>query len=107
MMIRPWVLLLTLAAVLTGCVSTDPVKFDQQVRKWVPLGTPAVDAQRIMESHRFDVVLVKKDSPFNRFGRDYLQCDRSQVFFHNWVTQIFLEDDKVSGYANGEVESNF
>jgi hypothetical protein len=82
-----------------GCVSTDPQKFVAQVRKWVPLDTPVADAERIMTHHGFECQRVTRDHPFNRFGVDYLDCDREQIRLHDWNVKLFLEDGKVSRYG--------
>jgi hypothetical protein len=98
-------LFLTLAAcLLAGCTSFNPDKFDQQVRHWVPLGTPLTEARRTMEHHGFDCEVVRKDNPFNHDGYDSLECDKTEVFFHTWSAKIILTDDKVSGYGPTSVE---
>jgi L-alanine-DL-glutamate epimerase-like enolase superfamily enzyme len=104
--ISSWILVLALAF-LTACASTDQDKFDQQVRKWVPLGTSATEAKRIMESHDFECTLLKKDSPFNHHGTEALECERSQKWLHTWTTVIYLTDDKVTGYGETEIESYY
>ena len=104
--IQTWICLLVIA-LLTGCASTDDVKFDEQVRKWVPLGTSADEAKRIMESHGFECTLLKKDSPFNHHGTEAIECERSQKWLHTWTTVIYLTDDKVTGYAKSEIESYY
>lgn len=95
------VLLIGLGA---GCTSTEPGKFEEQVHHWVPIGTPEKEARRVMTRRGFDCDLVKQDSPFNRYGSDYLDCSRTQVWFHDWTVRIFLKDGKVSGYGPVRVE---
>jgi hypothetical protein len=94
------ILLVTLAGCLgSGCVSTNPQKFTAQVQAWVPLGTPAAEAEHIMTRHGFECRRVTKDHPFNRYGEDYLDCDREQIRMHDWNVTLFLEDGKVSRYG--------
>jgi hypothetical protein len=92
------------ACLLAGCTSFNPDKFDQEVRKWVPLGTSLNDAKHTMELHGFDCEVVRKDNPFNHDGYDSLECDKTAVFFHTWTAKIILTDDKVSGYGPTSVE---
>ena len=104
---RIWklVLLVVFAAGLCGgCVSMQPQKFENQLHQWVPLGTTEKEARRIMEHQGFDCDLVKQDNRFNRYGRDYLDCARTQVWFHDWSAVIFLNNGKVSGYGPVHVE---
>jgi hypothetical protein len=82
-----------------GCMSTNPEKFTRQVKEWVPIGTPAAEAQRTMEHHGFECQLLTKDHPFNKYGMDYLDCDQEQVRLHDWHVQFFVEDGKVSKYG--------
>jgi hypothetical protein len=81
---------------LTGCLSSDPAKFEAQVQKWVPLGISAADAQRIMELRGFECHLITTNNPFNLTGFDYLDCDLDQVRFHDWSARFILQDGKVS-----------
>ena len=97
-------LLVAFATGLCGCVSFEPHKFEDQVHLWVPLGTPQTEAQHIMTHHGFDCTLIKQDSRFNQHGFDYLDCSRTQVWFHDWSVQIFLKDGKVSGYGPAHVQ---
>jgi hypothetical protein len=97
---RGAILLATLVGCLgNGCASTNPQKFADQVHSWVPLGTPATEAERIMARHRFECRRVTKDHAFNSYGQDYLDCDREQFWMHDWNVKLFLEDDKVSRYG--------
>jgi hypothetical protein len=98
-------LLLCLAACLAGgCASTDPDKFDAQLAKWTPLGTPLKKARQTMEGHGFDCQFVGKDSVFNPFGKDMLECEKFNQWFHTWNTRIFFENDKVTGYGSSSIE---
>lgn len=87
-----------------GCVSFNPDTFENQVHRWVPPGTPEKEARRIMTHQGFDCDLVKQDSRFNQYGCDYLDCTRSQVWFHDWNVRLLLKDGKVSGYGPIHVE---
>jgi hypothetical protein len=98
-------LFLALAAcLLAGCTSFDQDKFDQQVRHWVPVGTPLAQARHTMEKHGFDCEVVHKDNPFNQDGYDSLECDKTEVWFHSWSAKFILTDDKVTGYGPTSVE---
>ena len=92
------------AALCVGCVSFKQTKFEEQVHQWAPIGTPEADARKIMEHERFECTLVKKDNPFNQIGMDYLDCIRTQVWFHDWTARIIFKDGKVSGYGYIHVE---
>jgi hypothetical protein len=99
------ILLFTLAScLLGGCTSFNPDKFNEQVQRWVPVGTPLAAARKTMERHGFDCEVVRKDNPFNHDGFDSLDCDKTEVWFHTWNAKIILTDDKVSGYASTSVE---
>ena len=87
-----------------GCVSLEPDKFEDQVHRWVPVGTPEIKAEHVMKHHGFDCDLIKQDSRFNQHGFDYLDCSRTQGWFHDWNVQIFFKDGKVSGYGPARVE---
>ena len=91
-------------AVLTGCLSSDPIKFGSKVRAWIPLGTPAADALRIMNRHGFECHLVTTNNPFNSIGFDYLDCEKEQVRFYDWNARFILQDGKVSAY--GPIKTN-
>lgn len=97
---------LMLAGLLAGCVSANPRKFSEQVRAWVPIGTPTAEAQRIMENHGFQCRLISKDHPFNSYGTAYLQCDREQVRLHTWETKLFIEDGQVCRYGTASVDKD-
>src|SRR5207253_2699236 len=85
-------------AMLTGCLSSDPVQYERTVRGWIPLGTPAADALRIMKRHGFECHLITTKNPFNSIGLDYLDCEKEQVRFHDWYARFILQDGKVSAY---------
>jgi hypothetical protein len=85
--------------ILTGCLSSDPIKFESKVRDWIPLGTTAADARRIMESHGFECHLITTNNLFNSIGFDYLDCEKEQVRFHDWYARFIFQDGKVSAYG--------
>ena len=94
------ILLISLGvAMLTGCLSSDAVKFESKVRDWIPLGTPATKALRIMKRHGFECHLISTNNPFNAIGLDYLECEKEQVRLHNWYARLVLKDGKVSAYG--------
>ena len=84
---------------LTGCLSSDLGKFETKVRAWIPLGTPAADALRIMKHHGFECHLITTNNPFNPIGFDYLDCEKEQVRFHDWYARLILQDGRVSAYG--------
>ena len=86
-------------SMLTACVSPDPAKFESKVREWVPPGTAAADAQRIMERHGFECHLITTNHVFNSSGFDYLDCEKQQVMFHDWNARFIFRDGKVSAYG--------
>ena len=96
------VLLAGLAA--GGCISKNPEKFQQQVKRWVPVGTKTAKAQKIMEKKGFECNVTKHDTIFNTNDVDYLDCVREQVWFHDWNAQIILKDGKVAGYGPADVK---
>ena len=99
------ILLVSIAgAMLTACLSPDRVKFESKVREWVPLGTDAADAQRIMERHGFECHLITTNNVFNSRGVDYLDCEKEQVMFHDWNARFIFRDGKVSAY--GPISTN-
>ena len=97
-------LLISTVAMLTGCLSTDPVKFESKVRAWVPPGTPTADAMRIMGHHGFECYLITTNNPFNSIGQDYLDCEVEKARYHDWYARFILQDGKVSGY--GPIKTN-
>ena len=96
---------LLIGGLLAGCMTFDEAKFSQQVQKWVPVGTPEDKAQKIMEKHGFDCMIVETNSPFNHSGSAFLDCTRGEMMFHTWNAQIMLKDEKVSGYGDTTVEN--
>lgn len=92
------------AGLAGGCVSFKPAKFEEQVHQWVPPGTTEAKAEHIMKHHGFECDLVKRDNRFNQLGLDYLDCSRTQVWFHDWSARILFKDGKVSGYGYIHVE---
>ncbi|SRR6266545_6515897 len=89
---------------LTGCLSSDPTKFEGKVRAWIPLGTQAADVQRIMEHHGFECHLISTTNPFNSIGFDYLDCEKERVRFHDWSARFIFQDGRVSAY--GPIKTN-
>jgi hypothetical protein len=101
---RLFTVMLTTAGLCAGCVSLTPAKFEEQVHQWVPIGTRESEAKKIMEHKDFECTLVKKDNPFNQIGTDYLDCTRTQVWFHDWTARIIFKDGMVSDYGYIHVE---
>ncbi|HLP75317.1 MAG TPA: hypothetical protein VK327_00225 [Candidatus Paceibacterota bacterium] len=91
--------LLAFVILAAGCVSTKPEKFAMQVHQWVPIGTSAKEAERIMTRKGFECHTWSKNSPFNRFGIEYMGCEREQVMMHDWSVRLFLDDGQVIGYG--------
>jgi hypothetical protein len=92
-------LLLAFVLFASGCASTNPEKLAQQVKGWVPIGTSAKEAERIMTRHSFECHRLRKDNPFNPLGSDYLGCDRQNYRLHDWSVKLLLQDEKVVGYG--------
>ena len=101
-----FVLLVVILAGLAGggCISKNTEKFQQQVKKWVPVGTKTEKAQHIMEGKGFECSVIKHDNLFNTNGVDYMDCIREQVWFHDWQARFMLRDGKVSDYGPASVK---
>ena len=97
-------LVLMVVAILTGCLSSDPTRFESKVRDWVPLGTPVTDALRIMQRHGFECHLITTNNPFNSVGLDYLDREKERVRLHDWYARLILQGGKVSAY--GPIKTN-
>jgi hypothetical protein len=82
-----------------GCISTKPEKFAALVQSWVPIGTSAKDAERIMTQKGFECHTWTKESSFNPYGFDYLGCERDQVMLHDWSVKFFLDKGEVVRYG--------
>lgn len=89
---------------MAGCISKKTETFQQQVKKWVPVGMKASKAQRVMEKKGFECNVIKHGSVFNTNDVDWLDCTREQVWFHDWEARIILQDDKVIGYGPAQVK---
>jgi hypothetical protein len=87
-----------------GCISKNTEKFQQQVKKWVPIGTKTAKAQHIMERKGFECNVLVHGNVFNTNDVDYLDCVREQVWFHDWQARIVLKDGKVVDYGPAEVK---
>jgi hypothetical protein len=92
-----------LLLVLAGCsraerLPAQPNEATAQVRRWIPVGTSAIDAQRIMEQHGFTCSLVTNGSfaPFR--GADFVYCDRREnsITQRRWQVALVLDGGKVS-----------
>jgi len=65
----------------------------EQIKSWVPLGTPATNAQKIMEEHSFTTI---SNSP------SFVECYSRSMSLNDPVEQnieawFYLNDGKVSG----------
>jgi hypothetical protein len=101
------IILILAALFICGCTHSPPLSYDEkeaeaQVEKWVPVGTPLVDAQRIMELHRFKCQLERKSKWRNSRDADLIFCsfDESSPgvnasLITRWQVALFLENDKV------------
>lgn len=95
--------LLILAA--GGCrVSTDPEKFQDEVKKWAPIGMKEAKAKKAMEKKDFECNITRHGSIFNTNDVDWLDCTREEVWFHDWQVRILLQDGKVVGYGDALVK---
>jgi hypothetical protein len=97
-----FILLVVLTSVLcTGCASSDPATFKNQVHHWVPLGTPVAEAQRIMEHHHFQCDPLAPH-PENPSGDTTLSCRKKSGVLSSlgdWQAELIIRDGKVVGYG--------
>ena len=96
--------LLAFALSNAGCASTQPEKFADEVRGWVPIGTSENDAEKIMTRKGFECRRLSRENPFNAYDVDCLRCDRDHFFQHDWTVTLFLKDKKVTGYGPSIVD---
>jgi len=52
-----------------------------------------------MKGHSFECRLISTNNPFNLIGFDYIDCEKTQVRFHDWYARFILKDGKVSSYG--------
>ena len=67
---------------LAGCshdekISEQQSKAEAQIQHWVPIGTPASDAQHIMEQHHFTCSVMTNSNFGEVKAGDFLHCDNS------------------------------
>ena len=52
-----WTFMVCITGILgygcTGCMTVNPQRFEKEYKSWVPVGTSAADAERIMKKHGF------------------------------------------------------
>jgi hypothetical protein len=88
---------------------SDSVKMKEETLRHIPIGTPIVDAEQIMnrsgfgcENHKNDKLYVQELGGMTR--GDYLFCEASQSYFlakDIWKVFIFYQNNKVIMiYAN-------
>ena len=90
------------ACLLAGCVSTNSATFARQVQEWVPLGTPAAEAQRIMEKHKF-VCHILDQKPDRPLSVATLSCERKTGVLSSladWQADFDIRDGKVAAYGH-------
>src|SRR5260221_12877096 len=81
-----------------GCMTGNPGRFHTNVTKWVPVGTSAEDATRIMERHGFQC-----SSPHEREGAmpgdsPIVECRRTNHIMNRvWVVMLSVEKNRVIG----------
>jgi len=88
---------------LCGCsrseqLSEQPSVAASQVRAWVPVGTTATEASRIMQAHHFNCSAMTNGSfgPLKQI--DYLYCDYRQrgTVQRRWQAALVLTNGKVA-----------
>ena len=89
-----------LAYACTGCMTINPEKFERQYKSWVPVGTSASDAERIMNRRGFKCWRGKFPSE-RPWAGPLLRCRRENHFLNRtWDVDFFLQDDRVVGYES-------
>ena len=73
-------------------LSSPPSGGITQALRWVQVGMPASDAQRLMEQHGFSCSVVTNGTLGSLAGKDYVCCDRHE----GWQTVLLLVEGKVS-----------
>src|SRR5438105_3396573 len=73
----------------TSCTSVKPDRFERQYHRWVPNGTPAKEAERIMKVHGF--ACSPSDYPSGRpWNGPALRCVRENRFLNrSWIVHFF------------------
>src|SRR5260221_4985060 len=80
-----------------GCMTGNPGRFHTNVTKWVPVGTSAEDATRIMERHGFQC-----SSPHEREGAmpgdaPVAECSRTNHIINRvWVVKFNFKDNRIT-----------
>jgi len=99
--------LLTLLA-FCGCAHTEklsdqPAQAASQIERWVPIGTPLTQAQRVMEQHHFTCSVMTNSTFGDLKGIDFLYCDYREansqlvpVVYQVWQVALVLADGKIS-----------
>ncbi len=96
-----------------GCATTNEPPLPEnyagatvQIKKWVPLGTAATDAKRIMQQHGFTCTLERNTRLSAEIVTDDLYCElvwpatRSlEVPQRRWQAFLFLKNDKVADFS--------
>lgn len=92
------------AIALSGCshtaeLSEQPSVAASQIEHWVPLGSTAGDALRVMRQHGFACSTVTNGTFGNLRGVNYLYCDHSSggIVQRRWQAALVLAGGKVSG----------
>ena len=104
-------LIFILLITAVGCsraerLSTQPAEATAQVQRWVPVGTAATEARRVMEQHGFTCSLVTNGTFADLHGIDYVYCDRQEggVVQQRWQAALISVEGKVSAVR---VETGF
>jgi len=89
----------------SGCMTVDARRFDNRLASWVPIGTPAEDAKRIMTKHGFRCELARL--PSGDPSKDHFVCRRDNRFMNrSWYVELPLKKGKVSGHQTA-ISSDF
>src|SRR5947208_15385573 len=83
-----------------SCMTADPQKVEKQYKAWVPVGTPAADAERIMQKHGFKC--HRGEFPSGRpWAGPLLRCRRENHFLNRiWDVDFYLKDERVVGFED-------
>src|SRR5438132_657829 len=86
--------LATAALLCAGCMTSNPDRLHKKVIAWVPVGTSAEEAKRMMERHGFRCVLGVMES--GTPSGPMLECRReNRLLNQTWIVRLFLQDNRV------------
>ena len=89
--------LTTVALLCGGCMTTNEEKLHREVATWVPAGTSAEEAKRIMEGQGFRCVPGHIQSGIPWEGPVLLCRRENRVLNKIWDVRLYLKDNRVVG----------